>query len=98
MGKRGGVEVLATAGSGEGENGRVRLGGCNGEEEGGNGKGEMGRGQQEGGGEKKGHKGEGRRRGKRRGDFTDGYDEMPGWNEVTVFSDFVYPCNAGYPS
>ena len=39
---------------------------------------------------------------KRRGDFTDGYDEMPGWtygmpwsNEVTVFSDFVYPCNAG---
>ena len=23
---------------------------------------------------------------------------MPGWNEVTVFSDFVYPCNAGYPS
>ena len=22
---------------------------------------------------------------------------MPGWNEVTVFSDFVYPCNAGYP-
>ena len=26
------------------------------------------------------------------------YDEMPGWNEVTEFSDFVYPCNAGYPS
>ena len=23
---------------------------------------------------------------------------MPGWNEVTEFSDFVYPCNAGYPS
>ena len=25
---------------------------------------------------------------------------MPGWNEVTVFSNghFVYPCNAGYPS
>ena len=20
------------------------------------------------------------------------------WNEVTEFSDFVYPCNAGYPS
>ena len=40
----------------------------------------------------------GRRRGKRRGDFTGGYDEMPGWNEVTEFSDFVYPCNARYPS
>ena len=23
---------------------------------------------------------------------------MPGWNEVTQFSDFVYPCSAGYPS
>ena len=23
---------------------------------------------------------------------------MPGWNEVTGFSHFVYPCNAGYPS
>ena len=23
---------------------------------------------------------------------------MPGRNEVTVFSDSVYPCNAGYPS
>ena len=57
----------------------------------------MGRGQQEGG-DGEGHKGKGRRRGKRRGDFTDGYDEMPGWNEVTVFADFVYPCNAGYPS
>ena len=61
MGKRGGVEVLARAGSGEGEKGRVRLGGCNGEEEGGNEKGEMGRGQQEGG-DGEGHKGEGRRR------------------------------------
>ena len=66
MGKRGGVEVLARAGSGEGEKGRVRLGGCNGEEEGGNEKGEMGRGQQEGG-DGEGHKGEGRRRGKREG-------------------------------
>ena len=46
----------------------------------------------------KGAKVRGRRRGKRRGDFTDGYDEMPGWNKVTEFSDFVYPCNAGYPS
>ena len=41
-------------------------------------------------------------RGKRRGDFT--YEMlgwtygMPGWNEVTDFFDFVYPCNAGYPS
>ena len=43
-GKRGGVEVLARAGSGEWEKGRVRLLGCNGEEEGGSGKGEMGRG------------------------------------------------------
>ena len=59
MGKRGGVEVLARVGSGEGETWRVRLGG-------GNGEGEMGRGQQEGGngevgkweGEKKG-RGEG---------------------------------------
>ena len=49
-------------------------------------------------GNRTGEKGRGRRRGKRRGDFTDGYDEMPGWNEVTEFSDFVYPYNAGYPS
>ena len=47
-------------------------------------------------------KGKGRRRGKRRGDFT--YEMlgwtygMPGWNEVTDFFDFVYPCNSGYPS
>ena len=41
----------------------------------------------------------------RKGDFTDGYKEilgwtygMLGWNEVTEFSDFVHPCNAGYPS
>ena len=40
MGKQGGVEVLARAGSGEGETGRVRLGGGNREGEGGNGKGE----------------------------------------------------------
>ena len=60
----------------------------------------QGRGQRGGG-----TKGRGRRRGKRREDFTVGYDEMPGWiygmlgwKEVTEFSDFVYPCNAGYPS
>ena len=51
----------------------------------------MGRGRWGGGNRKgeteKGTKVRGRRRGKRRGDFTDGYDEMPGWNEVTVFSD-----------
>ena len=76
----------------------------------GKGKTRRGRGQWEGGGGNrkgktgKGAKGRGRRRGKRRGDFTDGYDEMPGWtygmpgwNEVTELSDFVYPCNAGYP-
>ena len=99
MGKWGGIEVLARAGSGEGEMGRGNL-----EGKGGNGKGEMGREQQEGG-DSKGANGRGRRRGKRRGDFTDGYDKMPrwtygmpGWNEVTKFSHFVYPCNAGYPS
>ena len=97
MEKRGGVEVLARAGSGEGEMGKVKLGGGSREGVWGNGKGEMGRGQQEGG-DGEGGKGEGRRRGMRRGVFTDGYDEMPGWNEVTEFFDFVYPCNAGYPS
>ena len=67
--------------------------------------GEMGRGRW--GGRTKGEtgklaKGRGGRRGKRRGDFT--YEMlgwtygMPGWNEVTDFFDFVYPCNAGYPS
>ena len=33
--------------------------------------------------------------------FTDSYKHthvMPGWNEVTEFSDFVYLCNTGYPS
>ena len=83
--------------SGDGETGRVKLGG-------GNREGEWGKGQQEGE-DREGGKREGRRRGMRRGDFTDGYDEMPGWtygmpgwNEVTEFSDFVYPCNAGYAS
>ena len=68
----------------------------------GRGRGAMGRGGWRGGNRKvgagKGAKGRGRRRGKRRGDFTDGYDEMRRWNEVTQVSDFVYPCNAGYPS
>ena len=38
------------------------------------------------------------------GDFTDGYEmlgwtyRMPGWNEIRESFDFVYPCNAGYPS
>ena len=68
------------------ERGAVRQGG---RWEGGNG---------EGGMMKEVEMGRGRRRGKRRGYFTDGYDEMPGWNEVTVLADFVYPCNAGYPS
>ena len=48
MGKRGGIEVLARAGSGEGETGRAKLGGGNREGAWGNGKGEMGTGQQEG--------------------------------------------------
>ena len=82
MVKQGGVEVRGMAGSTEKEKGRVRLGG-------GNGKGKTGKGQTGGGG--------GIRRGKRRRHFTDGY-EMVGWNEVREFSDFVYPCNAGYPS
>ena len=71
--------------------------------EGGQWEGGDGEGQQEGG-DSKWANGRGRRRGKRR-DFPDGYDEMPrwtygmpGWNQVTKFSDFVYPCNAGYPS
>ena len=72
MGKEGEVEVLARAGSEEGETGRVRQGGGIGE-----GEGAMGRGRWEGG-NRKGTKGRGRRRGKRRGDFTDGYDEMLG--------------------
>ena len=55
---------------------------------GGNGTGEMA----------KGAKGRGRGRGKRRVDFRDGYDKMRDCNEVAVFSGFVYPCNAGYPS
>ena len=41
--------------------------------------GKMERGQQGGGKGERGGDGEGRRRGKRRGDFTDGYDGMPGW-------------------
>ena len=88
----------------EAETGRVRPGGGTRE-----GEGAMGRGRLGGGNRKgetwKGAKGRAEERGKRRGDFTDGYDEMPrwtygmpGWNEVTEFSDFVYPCNAGYPS
>ena len=96
MGKRGGIEVLARAGNGEGETGRVKLGGGNREGAWGNGKGEMGREQPEGG-DGEGGKGEGRRRGIRSGVFTDGYDEMSGWtcgmsgwNEITEFSDFVY--------
>ena len=108
MGQRGGRDR-------DGEMGRDRSSGKGWEWGGGDGKRQFGReggqwegrdgeGQQEGG-DSKGANGRGRRRGKRRGDFTDGYDEMPrwtygmpGWNEVTKFSHFVYPCNAGYPS
>ena len=85
------------------------LDGEGGDGEGGNRKGEMemgemGRGRWGGDNRKTGKlaKGRSRRRGKRRGDFT--YEMlgwtygMPGWNEVTEFFYFVYPCNAGYPS
>ena len=71
--------------------------------DGGNGKGEMRRGKRKGETGKLA-KGRGRTRGKRRGDFTDGYEMlgwtygMPVWDEVTELFDFVYPCNAGYPS
>ena len=41
--------------------------------------GKMGRGQWGGGKGKEVGMGRGRRRGKRRGDFTDGYDGMPVW-------------------
>ena len=57
-----------------------------GDGEGATGRGKPGSGQM-GGGEK----------GATRGNFTDGYEE-PARNKVTGFSDFVYPCNAGYPS
>ena len=80
--------------TGRGEMGR-------GDGDGGNGMGEMGKGATKGEMGKLA-KGRGRRRGKRRADFT--YEMlgwtygMPGWNEVTDCFDFVYPCNAGYPS
>ena len=44
----------------------------------------------------KGAKGRGRR-GKWRADFIDGYDEMPGWNEVSEFSDCL-PLQRWVPS
>ena len=70
-----------------------------GDGDGGNGKGEMRRGKRKGEMGKLA-KGRGRTRGKRRGDFTDGYEMlgwtygMPVWNEVTELFDFdfVYPC------
>ena len=48
-------------------------------------------------------KGRGRTRGKRRGDFTDGYEMlgwtygMPVWNEVTELFDFVLPVQRWVP-
>ena len=62
-----------------------------------------------GGGNRKGETGKlangrGRRRGTRRGGFHRWIEMlgwtygMPGWNEIMEFFDFVYPCNAGYPS
>ena len=71
----GGVEELARARSREGEVGRVDKKEWGGRGE--TGRGAMGRGRwrlyNEGG------DGRGRRRGKRRGHFTDGYDGMSGW-------------------
>ena len=100
-GQRGGLDGERGNGEGEMERGATGRGRWGGEME----MGEMGRGDGEGatkGETGKLAKGRGRRRGKRRGDFT--YEMlgwtygMPGWNEVTDFFDFVYPCNAGYPS
>ena len=71
-------------GGGDGRGGQGE-GGRQGEREGGNGEGKMGRvamGRLKWGG--RGKRGQAHR--------------MPGWNEVTVFPDSVYPCNAGYPS
>ena len=79
-GQRGGGDVEGSnrdgkrVGNGEGDNVRRRWRGGQwgrgGRWEGGNG---------EGGKMKEVGMGRGRRRGKRRGDFTDGYDGMPGW-------------------
>ena len=100
-GQRGRLDGERGNGEGEMERGATGRGRWGGEIE----MGEMGRGDGEGatkGETGKLAKGRGRRRGKRRGDFT--YEMlwwtygMPGWNEVTDFFDFVYPCNAGYPS
>ena len=55
--------------------------------EGATGRGRRGSGQR--GGEKKG---------KRRGDFTEGYDEEPGWNEVTVFLTLFTRATPGTPA
>ena len=74
-------------GEGGGQRGVGQQGGGDGEgemERGATGKGRWG-GEQRGGGD-----GEG---GERRGQA----HRMPGWNEVTVFSDFVNPCNARVP-
>ena len=80
-------------GNGRGRQGGVE--GCNGEEEMGRGATGIGRGWHWGGGQRRGGQwggedgkggkgkevgvGKRRRRGKRTGDFTDGYDGMPGW-------------------
>ena len=100
MGKEGGVEGRQGPGGGRGG-----VGGGGGEDwEGAMGRGDGGRGTTGVGRRARGQRGGGKGKGKRRGDFTDGYDEMPGWtyripewNEVTEFSDFVYQCYAGYP-
>ena len=105
VGDREGDDGEGGNGVGEMERGATRRGRWGGEMgrgdgDGGNGKEEMRRGKRTG----KLAKGRGRTRGKRRGDFTDGYEMlgwtygMSVWNKVTELFDFVYPCNAGYPS
>ena len=85
-------------GNREGQTGRGQRGGGDGEE--GNREGETGRRaimrRRWGGG--KGEEEMGRGAIRREGREVSQAHGIPGWNEVTVFSDFAYPRNAGYPS
>ena len=91
------VEGGGPWGGGKGERGGdLEVGGGEAEMAMGRGRWATGRGRL-GGGNREGEMG--------KGDFTDEYNEilrwtygMLGWNEVTEFSDFVHPCNAGYTS
>ena len=66
-------------GNWEREMGRGQWGGGDWEEQRGGGDGEGAMGRRWGGGNEKAEMRRGRRRSKRRGDFTDGYDGMPMW-------------------